>query len=67
MCKKEFYPGLLAKSRRCLLTSHIGLMTFDCRAQMEIVAAKEAVRFCTGQILISQVPNFEYELQGLGT
>ena len=64
---QEPYSGPLAKSGRCLLTSHMGSMTFDCRSRMEIEATEEAVRFCTGQTLISQVPDFEYELQGLGT
>ena len=56
----EPYSGSLGKYDNCLLTSHMGSMTTDCRTRMEIEATEEAVR----NILHSQqqqpVPEAEY-------
>ena len=62
----EPYIGGLAKIDRCLLTSHMGSMSIDCRASMEIEATEEALRFIKGVPLKGSVPQEEYELQKNG-
>ena len=61
----EPYIGELSEIERCLLTSHMGSMSFDCRARMEIEATEEAIRFLNGETLQSLVPIDEYEIQKL--
>jgi D-3-phosphoglycerate dehydrogenase len=63
---QEPYVGPLAQIDRCLLTSHMGSMSIDCRTRMEIEASEEAVRFITGQSLQGLVPTEEYEVQRQG-
>ncbi|MBU6176788.1 MAG: phosphoglycerate dehydrogenase [Bacteroidetes bacterium] len=63
---QEPYSGELAQLERCLLTSHMGSMSIDCRARMEIEATEEAIRYLTGQKLQCLVPPEEYELQRQG-
>lgn len=63
---QEPYSGPLAQVERCLLTSHMGSMSIDCRTQMEIEATEEAIRFLTGKPLQGQVPLAEYEIQRQG-
>jgi D-3-phosphoglycerate dehydrogenase len=63
---QEPYVGALAQIDRCLLTSHMGSMSIDCRTRMEIEATEEAVRFLTGQSLQGLVPPEEYEVQRQG-
>jgi D-3-phosphoglycerate dehydrogenase len=63
---QEPYVGKLAQIDRCLLTSHMGSMSIDCRTRMEIEATEEAIRFLTGQSLSSLVPREEYDVQRLG-
>jgi D-3-phosphoglycerate dehydrogenase len=60
---QEPYEGDLAGIERCLLTSHMGSMSVDCRTRMEIEATEEAVRFLTGHRLNSLVPETEYNIQ----
>ena len=43
--EQEPYDGELRDIERCLLTSHMGSMSVDCRTRMEVEATKEAVRF----------------------
>jgi D-3-phosphoglycerate dehydrogenase len=62
----EPYSGELATLDRCLLTSHMGSMSVDCRTRMEIEATEEAVRFLTGQPLSGLVPPEEYDVQRQG-
>ena len=62
----EPYAGPLADIERCLLTSHMGSMSIDCRTRMEIEATEEVVRFLTNQPLRGGVPPDEYEVQRLG-
>jgi len=62
----EPYNGELATLDRCLLTSHMGSMSVDCRTRMEIEATEEAVRFLTGQVLEGLVPSEEYDVQRQG-
>ena len=64
--EQEPYIGALAQIDRCLLTSHMGSMSIDCRTRMEIEATEEAVRFLTGQALQGLVPPAEYEVQRQG-
>lgn len=64
--EQEPYIGPLADIERCLLTSHMGSMSVDCRTRMEIEATEEAVRFLQGQALIREVPAEEYDVQKLG-
>jgi D-3-phosphoglycerate dehydrogenase len=60
---QEPYKGDLAQIDRCLLTSHMGSMSVDCRSRMEIEATEEAIRFLTGQPLRGLVPPEEYDFQ----
>lgn len=64
--EREPYNGDLAGIERCLLTSHMGSMSVDCRTRMEIEATEEVVRFLTGKPLQSVVPPDEYEVQRQG-
>ena len=59
----EPYDGPLKEIERCLLTSHMGSMSIDCRSRMEIEATEEAVRMIVGQALEGEVPDEEYVLQ----
>lgn len=62
----EPYIGELSVIERCLLTSHMGSMSVDCRARMELEATEEAIRFLAGQPLLSLAPPEEYDLQRNG-
>ena len=59
----EPYVGPLARIPNCLLTAHLGSMSHDCRAKMEIGAAEEVVRFVRGEVLKTPVPNSEFDLR----
>ena len=59
----EPYEGPLGEIDRCLLTSHMGSMSVDCRSRMEIEATEEAVRHLRGLDLQSRVPEEEYLAQ----
>ena len=61
--EQEPYDGPLKEIQRCLLTSHMGSMSVDCRTRMEIEATEEAIRFLTGKPLEGVVPEDEYEVQ----
>lgn len=61
--ENEPYDGNLKELDNCILTSHMGSMTIDCRTRMEIEATEEAVRFLTGKPLQGIVPIEEYEVQ----
>ncbi|MDA9762905.1 phosphoglycerate dehydrogenase [Gammaproteobacteria bacterium] len=63
--EQEPYIGGLSKIERCLLTSHMGSMSIDCRTKMEIEATEEVVRFLTDKPLQSTVPQGEYDAQKL--
>lgn len=64
--EQEPYVGELQNIERCLLTSHMGSMSVDCRARMEIEATEEAVRVLTDQPLENAVPQEEYDVQRQG-
>ena len=59
----EPYSGALNNLDNCLLTSHMGSMSIDCRTQMEIEATEEAVRFLVENRQESAVPDEEFEVQ----
>jgi len=61
----EPYKGPLAEIDNCLLTSHMGSMSIDCRTRMEIEATEEVIRFSKGIPLLSEVPQSEYKVQEL--
>lgn len=63
--EQEPYKGPLAQFTNCLLTAHMGSMSYDCRIRMEIEAAEEAVRFLRGKCLRQPVPEIEYKNQGV--
>jgi D-3-phosphoglycerate dehydrogenase / 2-oxoglutarate reductase len=56
----EPYKGPLTALPNALLTCHMGSMTADCRARMEIEATEDAIRFLDGAPLRSPVPQEEY-------
>ena len=64
--EKEPYSGPLAELDRCLLTSHMGSMSLDCRIRMEVEATEEAIRFIKGQPLRGSVPQTEFDAQNEG-
>lgn len=64
--EQEPYSGDLSKIERCVLTSHMGSMSIDCRIRMEIEATEEAVRCLSGQSLMGSVPPDEYDIQRQG-
>ena len=61
--EKEPYTGILTEIESCILTSHMGSMSVDCRSRMEIEATEEVVRFFKNTSLINEVPQAEYEVQ----
>jgi D-3-phosphoglycerate dehydrogenase / 2-oxoglutarate reductase len=60
--EREPYSGELATLDRCILTCHMGSMSEDCRARMELEATEEAIRFLRGEALRHLVPESEYAL-----
>ena len=61
--EREPYDGPLREIERCILTAHMGSMSVDCRARMEIEATQEAIRCLSGRPLENEVPEQEYENQ----
>lgn len=61
----EPYQGVLSQYDNCILTSHMGSMTTDCRSRMEIEATEEVIRFVTEETLQSKVPSEEYDIRRL--
>ena len=61
----EPYDGPLTQFENCILTSHMGSMSIDCRARMEIESVEEAIRFLKGEKLERPVPESEYIIQKL--
>jgi Lactate dehydrogenase and related dehydrogenases len=58
--EEEPYSGDLSKLDNILLTPHMGSCSYDCRAQMEIEATEEVIRFFQGEPLQNEVPEEEY-------
>jgi D-3-phosphoglycerate dehydrogenase len=57
---QEPYTGPLAVLDNVILTCHMGSMSEDCRARMELEATDEAIRFARGEPLERSVPESEY-------
>ncbi|MBM4134788.1 MAG: lactate dehydrogenase, partial [Nitrospira sp.] len=60
--QQEPYGGPLTTVENCILTCHMGSMSKDCRARMELEATEEAVRFLKGEPLRQPVPDVEYQM-----
>lgn len=56
----EPYHGELTGLENCLLSSHMGSATRDCRLRMELEAAQEVVRYFKRQPFACPVPESEY-------
>ncbi|MCF7822820.1 MAG: phosphoglycerate dehydrogenase [Candidatus Marinimicrobia bacterium] len=61
--ESEPYAGNLVELENCYFTCHMGSMTTDCRATMEIEASKEVIRYVNGEDLLNSVPEAEYQSQ----
>ncbi len=61
--EREPYDGPLCGLPNCILTAHMGSMSEDCRARMEIEAVEEVVRLSGKRPLKNPVPDFEYANQ----
>jgi len=64
--QQEPYGGPLTTVENCILTCHMGSMSRDCRARMELEATEEVIRFIQGEPLRQPVPQHEYEMRELG-
>ena len=60
--QEEPYVGELASFENVLLTCHMGSMSEDCRARMEVEATDEVVRFARHEPLLRLVPDEEYAI-----
>lgn len=60
---QEPYAGELVAVENCILTCHMGSMSRDCRARMELEATEEAIRFLKGEPLQLLVPEEEYAMR----
>jgi len=56
----EPYTGILTEVENCVLTCHMGSMSIDCRAAMEIEAVQDVLRFVRGEPLKQPVPEWAY-------
>jgi D-3-phosphoglycerate dehydrogenase len=61
--EEEPYTGNFQELDKCLLTSHMGSMSIDCRTRMEVEATEEAVGYLAGNPLRRRVPETEYQLR----
>ena len=61
--EEEPYTGSLASLNNVLLTPHMGSCSHDCRAQMELEATEEVIRYLNGEPLQNKVPEEEYVYQ----
>lgn len=61
--ENEPYSGPLGEIDRCILTSHMGSMSIDCRTRMEVEATEEVARFIKKEKLVNEVPSAEYDIQ----
>lgn len=59
---EEPYQGPLTALDGVTLTCHMGSMTVDCRARMEIEATQDAIRFLKGEAFAAPVPESDYDL-----
>lgn len=63
----EPYSGELTEVDGCILTSHMGSMSEDCRFRMELEATEEVIRYMRGVPLQGLVPPAEYEIQRMSS
>ena len=63
--EEEPYSGALINYDNCILTSHMGSMSIDCRTQMEAEATEEAVRFLLTDKQFGGVPEEEYVFRSM--
>ena len=61
--ENEPYSGQLIELDNVLLTQHMGSCSYDCRAQMEIQAVEDIIRFFKNETLLNEVPEEELEYQ----
>lgn len=61
--EQEPYTGPLSQLNNCILTSHMGSMSFDCRTRMEIEATQDLIHFFKTSQLLQPVPEHEYDLK----
>jgi D-3-phosphoglycerate dehydrogenase len=54
--ENEPYSGPLTGVEECILTCHMGSMSEDCRAAMELEAVEDVVRFVRGEPIKQPVP-----------
>ncbi len=59
----EPYSGPLKELKNIILTQHMGSCSYDCRAQMEIQATEDMIRFLKNEPLKNEVPEEEYQYQ----
>lgn len=57
---EPYLNGPLTKVKNCLLTSHMGSMTYDCRARMEIEATENALAFLDNKNISNMVSKEDY-------
>ena len=58
--ENEPYEGALCDLENCILTSHMGSMTHDCRSLMEIQATEEVIWYLNSGSQQNKVPEEEY-------
>jgi len=58
--EKEPYGGKLVELDNCYISCHMGSMTKDCRARMEIEATQDVLRYINDEKLLQEVPESEY-------
>jgi D-3-phosphoglycerate dehydrogenase len=59
----EPYAGELTSLQNCLMSSHMGAATRDCRLRMELEATEEVIRYFLGEPFRNPVPEHEYALE----
>lgn len=61
--REEPYRGELIGLERCLITCHMGSMSVDCRARMELEAAENVLHYLRHGAPSQPVPESEYRIQ----
>jgi len=60
--EEEPYGGKLVELDNCYISCHMGSMTKDCRARMEIEATQDVLCYINGEKLLQEVPESEYSV-----
>lgn len=58
--EQEPYAGPLTKLENCLLTSHIGSMTYESRVLMETQVGEDVMRFIQKKPLLQPLPGYNF-------